>query len=110
MSTSVNDLLYRSFIDHRLGDTIDTPKTPTWHILSIEQQTFIASHKEFEEKHHPSEGMMPLYQIDKRATLLQAMDLMQAHKTDRLVISHREKVLGILSREQVQRFYQDHCD
>ena len=110
MSTSVNDLLDRSFIDHRLGDTIDTPKTPTWHILSIEQQTFIASHKEFEEKHHPSEGMMPLYQIDKRATLLQAMDLMQAHKTDRLVISHREKVLGILSREQVQRFYQDHCD
>lgn len=109
MSTSVKDLIDPAVIDQRDAGTIDKTDRSAWHLLMIDQHPCIVSQEELISDHKKAIGM-PFITLNKRATLLQALDLMQERKTDRLAITHHKNVLGILTYEHIQSFYQNYSD
>ena len=108
MSSNVRDLMDDSFHDHRGRGGIDSSIESNWHLVDHEDQHRVFSHAEMSEELTDSTvDSASFCSVDVRSSLLQALDTMQREGCERLIVTKKGIVQGVLSQKHIEDFYRN---
>jgi CIC family chloride channel protein len=108
MSSNVRDLMDDSFHDHRGRGGIDSSIESNWHLVDHEDQHRVFSQAEMTEELTDSAVDSAIFcSVDVRSSLLQALDTMQREGCERLIVTKKGIVQGVLSQKHIEDYYRN---
>ena len=105
MSMNVRDLMDPSVHDHRALDSLNLLADANWHLVSHTEQHSILHREELHERSDEPGQKCQFCTIDARASLLQAIDMMQTNGCERLVVQKHGVTQGVISQQHIEEYY-----